>query len=304
MRALRLRHYLGFALLCAIWSTTWLAIRVLVKYVPPLHGAAVRFVLAAAFLAIFVAIRRVPLRATAREWRAMLALSLLMMAIPYGLTFWAEKFVASSMTAVIYSTLPLFVALLTPFFLHQHVPRRAVFAMLIGLGGIALLFWEGLSTAPRQLLGGFAILVSVMFAAWGAVLAKREALHIDPAFSTGVQLFVGSLFLFGASAALERGQPSDWNRAALVALFFLALFGSAVAFATYYWLLKSMPAYQLSATNFVTPVLAIVEGAAFLQEPIPATMIVAVLVVLGAVAVVLRAEAHGPEMITLREAGD
>jgi|SRR5579859_5341821 len=304
MRALRLRHYFGFVLLCAIWSTTWIAIRILVRYVPPLRGAAWRFLLAAAALVVVLLLRRVPLRATAREWRAMLLLSLLMMAIPYGLTFWAEQFVASSMTAVIYSTLPLFVALLTPFFLHQHVPRRAVFAMLIGLGGIALLFWEGLSTAPRQLLGGFAVLVGVMFAAWGAVLAKRDAQHVDPVLSTGVQLFVGSLFLFGASGVLERGQPADWNRAAIIAILFLALLGSAVAFATYYWLLKTMPAYQLSATNFITPVLAMAIGAAFGQEKIPLAMIAAVVLVLGAVAVVLRAEAHGPEMISLREAGD
>jgi drug/metabolite transporter (DMT)-like permease len=304
MAKLRIRHYLGFALLCVIWSTTWLAIRVLVKYVPPLHGAAIRFVIAAICLAVYMGIRRVPLRATAREWRTMLALSVIMVTIPYGLTFWAEQFVASSMTAVIYSSLPLFVALLTPFYLHHQVPRRAVYAMLIGLGGIALLFGADLSTAPRQLLGGAAVLGGVLFAAWGAVLAKRDALHVDPALNTVVQFLVGALPLFGASAVLEHGQPSAWNRAAIIALLFLAIFGSAVAFTTYYWLLKAMPAYQLSSTNFITPIAAMAEGAVFLQEPIPLTMLVAVVVVLGAVWVVLRAETHGSEFISIRESGD
>ncbi len=304
MAKLRIRHYLGFALLCAIWSTTWLAIRILVKYVPPFYGAAWRFVIGAAGLWVFLLVRRVPLRASAREWRAMLVLSVVMMAVPYGLTFWAEQFVASSMTAVIYSTLPLFVALLTPFFLQRQVPRRAMYAMLIGLGGIALLFGTDLSTASRQLLGGTAVLVGVLFAAWGAVLAKRDALHVDPAFSTAVQLLVGSLPLFAASALLERGQPTEWNRAAVLALLFLALFGSAVAFATYYWLLKVMPAYQLSSTNFITPILAMVVGAVFAQEAIPALMVIAVVIVLGAVAVVLRAEAHGDEFISIGESGD
>jgi len=104
-----------------------------------------------------------------------------------------------------------------------------------------------------------------------------------------------------ASLAAERGRPSAWTPHALLALLFLAVVGSAVAFALYYWLLRHMQPYQISTISLVIPIIAIIEGAAILQEPISPIMLVASLVVLAAVAGVLRAQASQPAPITLSE---
>src|SRR5678815_2144046 len=117
-----MRVRLAYALLCGIWGTTWLAIRVLVHEVPPLRAAAVRFIIGAALLALIIAIRRPGPPPTRREWRAILLLSCTMMALPFGLLFWAEQYVTSSMTAVLYSAAPLSVALLTPIMTGKVVP--------------------------------------------------------------------------------------------------------------------------------------------------------------------------------------
>jgi drug/metabolite transporter (DMT)-like permease len=299
--AFRLPHYLVYGILCLIWGTTWMAIRVLVRDVPPLWSAGVRFLIAAALLLVVAALRGSKVPQGTRQWRAVLVLGLTMIAIPYGLLFWAEQFVASSMTAVLYTALPLCVAALTPWMSKYSVPRSAILSMVVGAGGIAVLFGQGLAASRSTLLGGVAILLGVVSNAFSILFAKRELSGMDPVVSTGWQFLVGGVALVAGSLAAERGRASQWTTHALLALLFLAIVGSAVAFAAYYWLLRHMQPYQISTISLVIPIIAIIEGAAILQEPIPPLMLVASLVVLAAVAGVLRAQAGEPAPITLTE---
>lgn len=289
-RTLKLRHWLGFLLLCGTWSTTWMAIRVLVQEVPPFRAAALRFALAAVVLLAFAVMRRSRWPQDQREWLVPVALGVTMMTIPFGAVFWAEQYITSGMTAVLSSTTPLAIALLTPVMLQQKVPRRAVLALVVGFCGIAGLFWSGIGLESRALIGGLAILASALSTAWSANYAKRHAHSINPIVNTGLQLAVGTVLLGGLSLAVESGRSSHWNGKALGALVFLAVMGSSVAFAVYYWLLKRMRPYQLSSTAFIVPIGAMVEGALLLGEPVTPIMIAAALVVLAAVAAVLRAE--------------
>lgn len=294
------KHCLAYICICLIWGSTWGAIRLLVRDVPPLRAAAVRFFLAAVILLIVAASRRESFRYTAHEWRALIVLGFTMMGIPYGLLFWAEYRVSSSMTAVLFSACPLFVALLTPLMTQSRVPRRAVFSMVIALGGIAVLFYSGLAASLYLLLGGAAVMVAVILSAWAAVYAKREIALVNPLIGTAVQFCVSAGILFAGSAILEHGRPSDWNQTSVLALLFLTVFGSVIAFSLYYWLLARMQAYQLSTTNLVIPIVAIAEGALFLREPVPLVMMGAALLVLIAVGSVLLAE--NDEAISLRVA--
>ncbi len=303
MSRLRVRHYLGYASLCLIWGTTWMAIRVIVQDVPPLWAAALRFVLAAAILLAIAVVKRLPFPATGRQWRTVIVLSFTMMALYYGLIFWAELYVTSSMSAVLFSSSPLAVALLTPLMSGRSVPRRAVYAMLIAFGGILVLFESGLRSSPKALLGGAAIMAGVLTSAWSSVYAKKEALELNPLVSTGLQLGIGSIFLFAASFLMERGQVSHWNIRSISALLYLGIFGSAITFSVFYWLLKVMEAYKLSTLNLITPIVAIVVGAVVLEEKIPPLMLVAAATVLVAVGYVLRAEHEAAIELHLRQSG-
>lgn len=285
---LGVRPWLGFALLCATWSTTWMAIRVLVREVPPFRAAALRFAIAAAVLLVFALVRKSRWPQDAAEWRTVIVLGVTMMTIPFGTVFWAEQYITSGMTAVLSSTTPLAIALLTPVMLQQKVPRRAVVALVVGFAGIAVLFWGGIGFEGRALVGGLSILASAFSTAWSANYAKRHAHAISPVVNTGMQLAVGTVLLGALSLLVERGQPSHWSGKAVGALFFLAVMGSSVAFAVYYWLLKRMRPYQVGATAFIVPIGAMVEGAVLLGEPVTSVMVVATLVVVGAVAAVLR----------------
>jgi drug/metabolite transporter (DMT)-like permease len=292
--AIGLRHYLAYALLCAIWGSTWMAIRVVVLEVAPLWAAAVRFVIAAVILGGVAVAQRLPWPKSPTEWRDLVLLGVTIMAVPFGLLFWAEQYVNSSLTALLYTSSPLVVSLLTPLVTGKKVPRSAVFSMVVAAGGIGVLFQSQLSATPRAMIGGAAILLAVVSSGWSALYAKKNMLAVSPVVSTCVQLVIGAMVLLAASAVLESGHTLRWSRAATAAMIFLAVFGSAVAFATYYWLLRKMHPYQLSTISLVVPLVAIAEGAILLQEPIPPSMLIAAIVVLGAVGMVLRAQTDEP----------
>jgi drug/metabolite transporter (DMT)-like permease len=269
-----------------------MAIRVLVRDVPPVRAAGIRLLVGAVALIGLALIQRAPWPKSAREWTFVTILSFTMMAIPFGLVFWAEQCVTSSMTAVFYATMPLFVALFTPIALKKSVPRGAIMAMLCALGAIAYLFNFSLRADARSTLGGAMILLGVVSSGLSAVLAKRELKNVDPVVSTGMQLVIGGAGLCALAVIVERGQPADWNTRAVAALLFLALIGSAVGYTAWYALVKRLPPYKLSTTNLIVPFIAIAEGALVLQERITIQMFLTAVIVAAAVAVVLRAEAE------------
>lgn len=210
----------------------------------------------------------------------------------------------SSMTAVLFSAMPLAVSLFTPAMMHRKVPRQAVFAMVIGFGALLSLFYGGgLNTSSKALIGGVAVLVSMTLSAWSVVYAKLRLRDVDSVVSTGLQLLFGSVVLLWGTWALEAHRQAVWTRPALFAMAFLTLFGSAAAFVIYYWLLKKFQPYQLSTISLIVPVIAIMEGWVA-REPIYLMMVIAVIVVLGSVRSVLRAEAEKPaegDLLMLRD---
>jgi drug/metabolite transporter (DMT)-like permease len=297
-------QWLGYVSLCLIWGSTWLAIRVAVHDIPPLEAAAIRFVAAGGLLLGLAVLQKRRWPHGRSQWQAIAMLSLTIMAVPYGLLFWAEQHVMSSMTAVLFSAMPLAVSLFTPAMMHRKVPRQAVYAMVIGFGALLTLFYGGgLNTSPRAWIGGVAILVAMTLSAWSVVYAKLRLREVDSVVSTGLQLLFGSVVLSWGTWALEAHRHAVWTRPALLAMAFLTIFGSAAAFVIYYWLLKKFQPYQLSTISLIVPVIAIMEGWLW-GEPIYLVMIVAVIIVLGSVRSVLRAEAEKPaegDLLMLRD---
>ena len=292
MTSLRLR-LLGYISLCLIWGSTWLAIRVTVRDVPPLLAAGLRFSVAAVCLFAWVIVRRLPRPTGPRQWNALLVLGFTVIAIPYGLLFWAEQYVTSSLSAILFSALPLTVALLTPLMLHRKVPRGAVVGMVVAFGGLLVLLYRGFEFGSRAFWAAIAVITAMCFGAWSTVYAKLRLEALNPIVSTAWQLMLGSLGLFWGTWALESHRRAAWTRSAVLALLFLATLGSAAAFAIYYWLLQRMEAYQLSTLNLILPIIAVLEGSLLGREPVPLLMIVVMLVVIASVGVVLRTEAEG-----------
>ncbi len=291
--------FFGYAVLCLIWGSTWLAIRILVRHAPPLEAAGIRFLIAGLLLVGLAWVQKRKRPRGRRAWNGILVLSITIMAIPYGLLFWAEQYVTSSMAAVLFSAMPLMVALLTPVMMGRKVPRSAVFALVVAFGGLLVLFYTGLSASRMAQWGGAGVLAAMMLSAWSVVYAKDRLQDVDSVIGTGSQLLLASLPLLWGTWALEARRQAHWTPAALTALAFLTIFGSCVAFVIYYWLLKRMQPYQLATTSLVVPLIAVLEGALFARERVPLMMIVAMAVVLISVGSVLRAEAGAERQVDI-----
>jgi len=298
-------QWFGYIFLCLIWGSTWLAIRIVVREVPPFQAAAIRFSVAAAILLAPVFFRKNRWPKHDAEWNAILALGFTMIALPYGLLFWAEQHVKSSMTAVLFSANPLVVALLTPVMMQRKVPRQAVFAMVVAFGGILYLLYSDPAISGKSLAGVVAVLGAMLISAWSSVFAKKRLQDVDILFATGMQMLIGASSLLWAAWALESHKSATWSGQGIVALIFLAVVGSAAAFAVYYWLLKSMQPYQLSTINLLVPAVAVLEGSLIGDETVSLTMIVATFAVIGSVGVALRADAEeGPVTLYPKESAE
>lgn len=283
------RIVLAMAVMSLVWGSTWMAIRVLVLAVPPMHSASLRFLLAALILLPFILIKRLPWPRGRGLW-ATLLLSLTMVAVPSALTFWSEQRLSSGMTALIFGAMPLITAVLTPWMAGRKAPRVAWLAMIAGLVGLSLVVSEAVSISRWQAAGAIAVLIAVSLYAASSVFAGEALASVHPLVSTAIQFFLGGIWLAVGSAAFERGRPSAWNTESVVALIFLSVFASALTFTLYYWLLHHIEAYQLTSLQLVVPVVAVFEGSYFLGEAVPWTMVLGAVVVLVCVAVVLRAQ--------------
>jgi drug/metabolite transporter (DMT)-like permease len=294
----------GYIALCLIWGSTWLAIRIVVRDVPPLQAVAVRFLAAGVLLLGMALLQKRRWPADGSQWNAICVLSLTIMALPYGLLFWAEQHVTSSMSAVLYSAMPLSVSLFTPLMMRHKVPRQAIFAMVIAFGGLLALFYQDLSKTREALIGGVAVLVAMFLSSWSVVYAKQRLPNIDSVIATGLQLLLGSVGLFWGMWALEAHRHAVWTRTAVFAMAYLTIFGSAAAFVIYYWLLKKLQPYQLSSISLLIPLVALVAGL-LAGEPVSWMMVIATIAVVGSVRSVVMAEKEkepeGDDILMLRD---
>jgi drug/metabolite transporter (DMT)-like permease len=282
---------LAFAIIYFVWGSTFLAIRVGVREVPPLLLAGMRFLVAGLVLYVWMRARGTP-SPTAREWGAASILALLIFVLDYGLLFWAETRVPSGIAAVMLATIPVFMAIAEIIFLRtQRLTLRLGFALLVGMGGVGVLVGRGmnLGQSPVDSAGACALLVAAISWSVAASLSRRLPSPAAKAMSSGVQMLAGGVFLLLAAAALGefRGfQVQAVSRGAWIALVYLIVAGSIVGFTAYVWLLHHESPTKVGTYAYVNPVVAVLIGYFFGGEAIGPRTVVGTLLVLVSVVVI------------------
>jgi drug/metabolite transporter (DMT)-like permease len=288
--------WLALSIVCVVWGSTYLAIRVVVRTAPPLLSAGLRFLVAAAVLAAVLALWHRTGRVLRVGWRGFAASAVaggLLLLGGNGLVVIAEQWVPSGLTALVLAAVPLWVVVLRA--LTHDRPRTATVAgVLLGFAGIALLLLPG-ERPDGAPLGGLLIVVAASLAwAVGSFVSPRLPLPRDPFVATAYEMLAGGLLMVVAGGLRgERLAPGSVSTASWVALGYLVLFGSLVAFTAYVWLLSHAP-ISLAATNtYVNPVVAVALGAALLGESVTAAMLAGGAIVVTSVAIVVRTETRG-----------
>lgn len=254
---------------CAIvWSTTWFAIRVCIAPggYPTYPAAALRFSLAAVILLVLVVGlgRRMPRTRRQLVW---IAAAGVFNGIGYACVYRAEESLPGGIVAVVFGTYPLFTALGAALTGTERIAPVDVGAALLSLGGMAILFWDRLSISGDQAIGLVFVLAAVFASVGYNLIFKREANQVDPFASTGVFLSVSAASLWALS--IGKGlDPVPWPPQVVptLALLYLAVLGSVVAFACYFYMLKRVSLMTASSLVLVQPVLAVLVDALFERE--------------------------------------
>jgi drug/metabolite transporter (DMT)-like permease len=267
-RPLVLAVYLSIAVL---WGSTWMVIRVGLRDLPPFFFAGIRMALAALLLAP-LALRGGGLDALRRSWREVAVIGLFQTALPYGLMFVGQQWVPSGLSAILFATFPIWIALLARFLVpgERLTPLR-IASVLLGVGGVLVLEAPRLGdlSASRLLALGSAIMVvASIVVAFANVLARRHMLVISPLTLTAGQSAIGAVLLLAASLLVETGRTAVFTPTAVGAVLYLAVFGSGLTYLGLYWLLPRIPIGALAVIPLIDTTVAVFLGAAVLGEPV------------------------------------
>lgn len=293
---MNLRIAAALAVITLVWGTTWAVIRVGLAGVPPFTGAALRFALAGSVLLVAARLLGIRLGGSRREISLWLVNAVGSFFISYGIVYWGEQYVPSGLTAVLFATFPLFVAILAHFFLvGERLTPPAVVGVLVGFAGVAVIFSEDLSQlddpwavggtgagGPSVAVAAAILLIAPAVASVANVAIKKWGKGIHPVSLSAVPMLLAAAGLGGVAFALERHEAMTFDVASVGSILYLALFGSALNFSLYFWLLERIPAARLALFNYAVPVVAVATGALFLQEPVTGRLVAgAALVLVG-----------------------
>ncbi|PYL59601.1 MAG: hypothetical protein DMF31_06255 [Verrucomicrobia bacterium] len=277
--------------LCIVWSSTWLAIKIGLRDLPPISFVAIRFLIAIIVL-IAVSIgptRLLPLRRS--EYVVLAITGILMFAVNYTLLFWAELHVSSGLAAVLQATIPIF----GMFFAHSMLPDEPLrlhrlTGAIIALGGVTVICGRLLGfNGPLAFWGGVAVVVGAASAAYANVLVKARSIQLAPAMLAAWQMIFGITPLLILGLAID-GNPArfHWTTTAIFCLFYLAIIGSALTFLLLYWLLPRLTVAQLQSISLITPPGAVMLGWLMGGETFPLSSLLGAGLVLTGVWMIFR----------------
>lgn len=259
--------------LCVIWSSTWIFIKLgLDEGLPPVGFAAARFIVAAIILLLILIARRISLPRTRAEWQLAIVTGLLQFAVNYGLLFWGEQYISSGLAAVLQATIPAFGLVIAQFYLpNEPVTWQSVVAILLGIAGVVIIFFEQLNVSGTLAFAGCAaVVIGAFVAAYASVLVKAYGGKINSSALLTAQMICGVIPLALIGWWREGSLVSfHWTTTAIVCVLYLAVMGSVAAFWLYYWLLKNMDVTKAMMISLVTPFAAVLIGNWWLQETLP-----------------------------------
>lgn len=286
----------AFAVIYFVWGSTFLAIRIGVREIPPFLMGATRFSVAGLVLYGWMKAKgeQSPDR---RQWMSIFLLALMIFVLDYGLLFWAEQRVPSGIAAVMMATIPVFIALSEIVFLRtQRLTVRLAVALSVGIAGVAVLMVPGFNFGgtPIDRAGAVALIIGAMSWSVASVIARRLPLPASKVMSSGAQMLAGGALLAVVSAALgefRRFDPWVISRGVWLALLYLIVAGSIIGFTAFVWLIHHKSPTKVGTYAYVNPVVAVLLGYFVADEALGLRTVLGALFVLISVVMITIARA-------------
>jgi drug/metabolite transporter (DMT)-like permease len=301
-RPARAAIILAFAAVYIIWGSTYLGIRYAIETLPPFLMAGTRFVTAGAILFVWAKLSGPKIDSPLSQWRRALVIGCLLLLCGNGGVTWAEKYVPSSLAALLVATEPLWMVMLNWASGGKRPNGKVLLGVFVGLAGVALLVGSGLgdgnSLSRMMLIGCGVVILAGMAWAGGSVYASRNPAMGPTSLASGMQMLAGGGLLLllslvtGDFKQLNLGAAS-WT--SLAAFGYLLVFGSLVGFTAYSWLLRNVTPASAATYAYVNPAVAVLLGWLLANEPLTLRMLVAAAVIVCSVVLITTfSDKHAP----------
>ncbi|MCX6151684.1 MAG: EamA family transporter [Ignavibacteriales bacterium] len=284
MKSENLKTFLGYIVICLVWGSTWMAIRIGLDSMPPLLSAGFRFLLASVFVLIIMRFMGLRIQVDGTSLIIYLVMCIFSYILPFGFVYWGEKYVNSGVASILFASFPLFVAVFSKMaFPKDRIGNFSLIGIIAGFAGIVVIFSNDLSmNLTLNLYGMIVIVLSSLMQAGIAVAIKKYGKHLNPLSMNFIPIFFAGIVLTLVGWMFEDTTSMKIDSKAVFTVTYLALFGTVVAFTTYYWLLKRMSVVFLSLSSFITPIIAVIVGWIFLNEKLSErTLLGSLLVLIG-----------------------
>jgi len=281
----------AFAAVYIIWGSTYLAIRYAIQTIPPLFMSSARFLIGGTVLYVSSRLRSGPSTARA-DWKTAFVLGALLLLFGNGGVAVAEQWVPSGLAAVLVSMVPVWVAVLAWIRPDGKRPsHQAAIGIILGLIGVIILigFGDMRSAGSVSPFGATILVLSSISWAVGSLYGQHARVSSSPLEASGMQMLSGGTWLLIAgilTGETATFRPEHVSIRSLVAVLYLAMFGSIIAFTAYSWLLKATTPSRAATYAYVNPAVAVVLGWAVASEPLTPRMIVAMCVIVTSVMII------------------
>lgn len=269
-------------LLSVIWGSTWPAIKIGLQDTPPFFSAALRFIIAALSLLVYMRHKKLKFPATFEFWKRSFLLASFILIIPYAFVYWSEMHISSGLSSVLFSSQALFVVLCSHYLLADE---KATFikwtGLLTGMSGLIFIFYTRFRiVSDLGVLGMLGILTAALSAAFGLSWLKKIGGNTDHLTGLTAQICITALFFILLSPCFEKSPGNLSSTSLWLCVGYLAIVGTALAFLIYYWLTKHTTTLIISFSVYLTPILALFLGWFFLHEDIGANDIIGTFIVI------------------------
>jgi len=290
------RVWLGLATIYLVWGSTFVALAIAVRDLPPFLAMSLRHLVAGGILLAFALPRgdRESDPVGRRQVVAAFVFGGLLFVTGHGALAWAQQTVPAGTAALIVGSIPIWMALFDRAFFGRRLRRSAYVGIALGFVGLGFLF-DPFGEASIDRFGALVIVASAICWAAGSLYSRGAPLPKRPLVSAGLVAFCGGLVLAALSALTGEIGEADWTLDAALAVAYLVVAGTLIGFTTYVWLLRAAPISLVSTYAYVNPIVAVALGWTLLGEAITLQMVVAGGAVLVSVAMILRASGTAVE---------
>ena len=282
-----------YVMLCLLWGSTWLAIKIGLQDAPPLSTAALRFIVAMLILSSIGFARGYQYPKDARTLLRLGYPGIFMYGASYALIYFAQLHISSALTAVLFAVFPFFVALLT--WLRYKTEKLSPVAWLgmgAGFAGVVLISYDSMQTSEHVFLGTLLAVAGSFAAAYGIVIHKHHFADYNIVVAVNVQMVFGGVLLIAGALVFESFGDFQFTAGSIGTILYLAAFGTVATFLGYYWLLRRTKLVTVSLIAFITPLVAILIGVTFADESLSLRIVIGTVLILSGVFAVMRKQSR------------